>query len=260
MLALKSHRLKTTCKYSGWVQFQLELLGLNLLLNFFEIRYHWNVSLFGFPPDCQLSKDLQMYKKKIDIDKVYLDIVCQIKQSNTFNQLIFSQKEQKFPSSFPFDPPFIRVVKPRFAFHSGHVTVGLKFSEFLFFTKFFFGWLFSLFVKGGSICFELLTRSGWSPACTIESVLIQIRTEMVGKRFFFWNWTRINITSAENYQPMTNFAYFYLKSWRWSFRFHKFHRIHRRRSQAGFRKGCQTTQMDVSELLCLNCSVDVKDW
>ena len=30
--------------------------------------------------------------------------------------------EMNFPSDYPFAPPFIRVVEPRFAFHSGHVT------------------------------------------------------------------------------------------------------------------------------------------
>jgi ubiquitin-conjugating enzyme E2 Q len=45
--------------------------------------------------------------------------------------------EIRFPPDFPWQPPFIRVVAPRFAFHTGHVTVG------------------------GSICMELLT-SAWS--------------------------------------------------------------------------------------------------
>lgn len=133
---------------------------------------------------CQ--KIFRCTRKRLTLTRsIWISYVKSSNQTHSINSF-FRKKEQKFPSSFPFDPPFIRVVKPRFAFHSGHVTVGLKFSEFLFFTKFFFGWLFSLFVKGGSICFELLTRSGWSPACTIESVLIQIRTEMVGKRFFFF--------------------------------------------------------------------------
>ncbi len=30
-----------------------------------------------------------------------------------------------------------------------------------------------------SICMDLLTQSGWSPVNSIESILIQIRTEMV---------------------------------------------------------------------------------
>ena len=31
---------------------------------------------------------------------------------------------------------------------------------------------------GGSVCTELLTRSGWKPQTSIESVIISIRTEL----------------------------------------------------------------------------------
>ena len=62
--------------------------------------------------------------------------------------------EMLFPSEYPQEPPFIRVIQPRFAFHTGHVTIG------------------------GSICMDMLTNSGWSPVNTIESTLLQIRTEM----------------------------------------------------------------------------------
>lgn len=58
--------------------------------------------------------------------------------------------EVKFPTTFPFAPPFVRVLSPRFRIHSGHVTIG------------------------GSICMELLTASGWSPACNFESLLVQV--------------------------------------------------------------------------------------
>lgn len=47
-------------------------------------------------------------------------------------------------------PPFIRVVKPRFRFHTGHVTVG------------------------GSICMESLTPTGWNSARSIESYFVEI--------------------------------------------------------------------------------------
>lgn len=43
----------------------------------------------------------------------------------------------------------------RFQFHTGHITIG------------------------GSICMELLTPSGWRPTNDIESVIIQIRSEMI---------------------------------------------------------------------------------
>jgi len=96
--------------------------------------YHWQVKLFGFE-DGPLKSDLKTLKGKSGIDFVML--------------------EMKFPASYPFSPPFIRVVKPRFLFHTGHVTIG------------------------GSICMELLTKSGWSPGNDIESILIQIRSEMI---------------------------------------------------------------------------------
>jgi len=61
----------------------------------------------------------------------------------------------RFSKDYPFSPPFVRVVRPRFKFMTGHVTIG------------------------GSICMELLTNSGWRSTNSIESILIQIRAEMV---------------------------------------------------------------------------------
>mmetsp|Transcript_9349 Transcript_9349/g.15556 ORF Transcript_9349/g.15556 Transcript_9349/m.15556 type:complete len:289 (-) Transcript_9349:415-1281(-) len=62
------------------------------------------------------------------------------------------QMELLFTQNYPVEPPFVRIIKPRFAFHTGHITVG------------------------GSVCLELLTSSGWSPAYSIESLLVQIRS------------------------------------------------------------------------------------
>lgn len=63
--------------------------------------------------------------------------------------------EMRFGANYPMEPPFVRVIKPRFLpFNSGgggHVTAG------------------------GSICMELLTNSGWSAVSSIESVLLQVR-------------------------------------------------------------------------------------
>jgi ubiquitin-conjugating enzyme E2 Q len=56
--------------------------------------------------------------------------------------------------NFPFAPPFVRVVRPVFAFHTGHITIG------------------------GSICMEILTSSGWSCAIAMESVFVSIRAEV----------------------------------------------------------------------------------
>lgn len=63
--------------------------------------------------------------------------------------------EIRFSENFPLAPPFIRVVYPRLLPFiqggGGHVT------------------------GGGSLCMDLLTADGWSPAYTISAVLLQIR-------------------------------------------------------------------------------------
>ncbi len=60
------------------------------------------------------------------------------------------QYEIIFPENYPHAPPFIRVMFPRFAFRTGHVTVG------------------------GSICMESLTPSGWSSARSLESYFVEV--------------------------------------------------------------------------------------
>jgi ubiquitin-conjugating enzyme E2 Q len=103
--------------------------------------YHWEVRFFDFDKEEPLAADLKKTKEKA----ILLHVT--------------------FPQTYPFDPPFIRVIKPRtshlpaqllclrfgegsnvrgcqntgFAFRTGHVTIG------------------------GSICTEMLTRSGWTP-------------------------------------------------------------------------------------------------
>ncbi|KAI1769688.1 hypothetical protein GGR53DRAFT_11741 [Hypoxylon sp. FL1150] len=70
--------------------------------------------------------------------------------------------EMRFLSSFPLSPPFVRVISPRFLPFAtgggGHVTAG------------------------GAMCMELLTNTGWSPANSLESVLLQVRLAMCSEK------------------------------------------------------------------------------
>ncbi|KAK5110615.1 hypothetical protein LTR62_005654 [Meristemomyces frigidus] len=63
--------------------------------------------------------------------------------------------EIQFQSDFPYSPPYVRVIRPRFLSLAqgggGHI------------------------VMGGALCMELLTNSGWSAISSMESVLMQIR-------------------------------------------------------------------------------------
>lgn len=60
----------------------------------------------------------------------------------------------EFPKAYPGGVPFVRVVRPRFCFHTAHVTVG------------------------GSFCTELLTPAGWREmdvASLLESLCLTLK-------------------------------------------------------------------------------------
>merc|ERR1712176_444884 len=90
----------------------------------------WCINLFGFDDESCLAKDL---------------LVCGMSSV---------ELEMSFPNDYPFAPPFVRVVKPRFQRQSG-------------------------FVMSGALCMELLTAEGWNPVNDIESVIVSIRSLMV---------------------------------------------------------------------------------
>lgn len=84
-------------------------------------------------PDSALYHDLQKLKEKEGKDFVLLNIT--------------------FKETYPFEPPFVRVVHP--IIQGGYVLVG------------------------GAICMELLTKQGWSSAYTVEAVIMQISATLV---------------------------------------------------------------------------------
>lgn len=97
--------------------------------------YKWKIELFNFEKDSLLGKDLEAYAAR------------------TGGKPAITM-EMKFPSDYPMAPPFVRVVKPRFEFLTGHVTVG------------------------GSVCMQVLTNSGWTPTNSVEGVIVQVRAEI----------------------------------------------------------------------------------
>ena len=90
--------------------------------------------------------------KKFEVNKdLKEDFKKYCKSYNREAEIVF---EMRFDSNYPFSPPFLRVIRPRFAFRTGHVTVG------------------------GSICMQSITRSGWIPVRTVESIFIEILFNM----------------------------------------------------------------------------------
>ena len=63
----------------------------------------------------------------------------------------FLELEITFTEGYPIDPPFPRVIYPRFQSLTGHITVG------------------------GSICMEAISKSGWAPTTNMESLITQIK-------------------------------------------------------------------------------------
>nr|CAI5859809.1 unnamed protein product [Callosobruchus analis] len=105
--------------------YQIELVNDSL--------YEWNVRLMSVDPDSPLSHDLAVLKEKEGKDAILLNML--------------------FKDTYPFEPPFVRVVHPIIS--GGYVLVG------------------------GAICMELLTKQGWSSAYTVEAVIMQISATLV---------------------------------------------------------------------------------
>ncbi|KAL2712297.1 ubiquitin-conjugating enzyme E2 Q2 isoform X1 [Vespula squamosa] len=95
--------------------------------------YEWNIRLMCVDPDSPLHSDLILLKEKEGKDSILLNML--------------------FKETYPFEPPFVRVVHPIIS--GGYVLVG------------------------GAICMELLTKQGWSSAYTVEAVIMQISATLV---------------------------------------------------------------------------------
>lgn len=91
----------------------------------------WRIFITDFETDAQIKKDLV----ELGIKVIELEII--------------------FPEQYPIEPPFIRIVYPRFAYRTGHIT------------------------SGGSICMEILTKSGWSAAYSMENLIIDIKSHII---------------------------------------------------------------------------------
>ncbi|KAH8235661.1 hypothetical protein KR032_004944 [Drosophila birchii] len=125
--------------------YQIELVN--------ESIYEWNIRLKSVDPDSPLHSDLLMLKEKEGKDSILLNIL--------------------FKETYPFEPPFVRVVHPiisgeslsvqflRWPFNVSHILLG--------------GYV----LIGGAICMELLTKQGWSSAYTVEAVIMQIAATLV---------------------------------------------------------------------------------
>ncbi|TKA34311.1 hypothetical protein B0A50_00291 [Salinomyces thailandicus] len=128
-------------------------LGWSLDIPKTENVYQWLVQLHSFHllnPTLPLVTDM----RKTKLHSIVLEI--------------------RFNKDFPYTPPYIRVVRPRFQTFAqgggGHI------------------------VAGGAMCMELLTNSGWSSVSSMESVLMQVRLAIASEPF-----ARLDLRSKGDY-------------------------------------------------------------
>ena len=110
-----------------------------------ENVYQWIVELHSF----------HMFEDK----NQKLPLVADMKKKGVKSIVL----EVRFNRDFPFTPPYVRVLSPRFLTlvqgGGGHI------------------------VMGGALCMELLTNSGWSSVSSMESVLMQVRMAIASEPF-----------------------------------------------------------------------------
>lgn len=97
--------------------------------------FNWEVRLFGFDEKSPMADDMARYKTMSGRDYVEMRI--------------------SFPPDYPNNPPFVRVIQPRFVMHTGRITVG------------------------GSLCMDILTSAGWNPMYDIQSLMVNVMSAII---------------------------------------------------------------------------------
>jgi ubiquitin-conjugating enzyme E2 Q len=120
-------------------------LGWSIDTEKIENVYQWIVELHSF--------------HTFSINNAPLPLAQDMKAANATSIVL----EIRFGPDFPFSPPYIRVIRPRFLPFTqgggGHIVIG------------------------GAMCMELLTNSGWSSVMSMESVLMQVRMAIASEPF-----------------------------------------------------------------------------
>ena len=120
-------------------------LGWSIDTEKIENVYQWIVELHSF--------------HTFSIKNAPLPLATDMKAANTTSIIL----EIRFGPDFPFSPPYIRVIGPRFLPFTqgggGHIVIG------------------------GAMCMELLTNTGWSSVLSMESVLMQVRMAIASEPF-----------------------------------------------------------------------------
>ncbi len=120
-------------EYKSLVEQDPKKLGFTLKLPKEDSLDLWNISIHadGFEGNPKIQKDMEKYK----IKEVVLEF--------------------RFNENYPVQPPFVRIITPRFIYRTGHITLG------------------------GSICMELLTNQGWDITTSVSTVITYVKSAIL---------------------------------------------------------------------------------
>lgn len=110
--------------------------------------------------DDGLDMKFKLFKDRTDVWHIYLskeNFVEHKKLYEDFNKRNIDHIliEILLPFEFPFTPPFIRLIEPRFKYQTGHVTIG------------------------GSVCMDLLTNEKWNCCMSIDKIIMIIKQNIL---------------------------------------------------------------------------------
>lgn len=112
----------------------------------------------------KLRKDEKTYGYELCIDDIqfnkWIILIHDFPPSEIKNDMEkfgvpYIEMEITFPDNFPFNPPFVRIISPRFKKLTGHIT------------------------SFGALCMEVLTSKNWVPSYSLLSLIITIKTEIM---------------------------------------------------------------------------------
>ena len=144
---LASGKLKETVKKkeSATANVLTKAYNKRLMIEYKKIA-NASPDILGFTLQLATDDNLRVWIIRI----MKLDNPSLEKQMQSLN-IPYIELEISFPEGYPIDPPFPRMLYPRFKSLTGHIT------------------------DGGSICMEAISTSGWVPTTNMEALITQIK-------------------------------------------------------------------------------------
>jgi ubiquitin-protein ligase len=134
-------------------QEQVSSLRNKRLMREYKVLYNQDAKERGF--NFKLANENNLDVWKIYIQSSDFDGNPNIQNQMKEYKISEVEIEFRFNENYPVQPPFVRIVSPRFIYRTGHITLG------------------------GSICMELLTNQGWDMTTSISTVITYIKSAIL---------------------------------------------------------------------------------